>query len=320
MKKFRNFLLDTKIDFMKVHKIALILSIISIIASIILVFVKGLNLGIDFSGGVLMEIRIENVTQAQLRHAFDGKLKDVQIQIIGQNDYLLRVAKNEEKNTQETLDLSQSPEKSAQNLSQNQTILKIQAILSENFKDIEYRKIDYVGPQIGSELIKNGFLALLLSFIFIMIYIWVRFDWQFGVGGIFALVHDAVLTMGFYAISNIEFNLTSIAAILTVIGFSINDSVVIYDRIRENMRRFKKMDLADLINSSANSTLSRTLLTSGTTLLSLLALILFGGEVLKSFSTAAFFGIFIGTYSSIYISAPILLYFDPRNKSKKDRI
>ena len=155
-----------------------------------------------------------------------------------------------------------------------------------------------------------------MSFIFIMVYIWIRFDWQFGFGGIFALLHDAIVTLGFYAITGLEFNLTSIAAILTIIGYSINDSVVIYDRIRENLRRYKKMDLSDLINSSANSTLSRTILTSGVTLISLLALIVYGGEVLFSFSVATFFGILVGTYSSIYISAPILIYLDPRKEEK----
>ncbi len=309
MKILRSFLSHTKIDFMKVHKIALAMSIVCIIASVALVFVKGLNFGIDFSGGILMEIRLEKADQHKIREAFAGKVKDVQVQTTGQNnqenigqDFLIRVAKSE--------DTSGS--------SQSELIQKIKEILNANFEKVEYRKIDYVGPQVGSELIKKGFTALFLSFAFIMIYIWIRFDWQFGLGGIFALLHDAFLTVGFYAVSGIEFNLTSIAAILTVIGYSINDSVVIYDRIRENLRKYKKMDLAELINSSANSTLSRTLLTSGATLLSLLALVLFGGEVLKSFSTAAFFGILVGTYSSIYISAPILLYFDPRKSAKKE--
>ena len=149
-----------------------------------------------------------------------------------------------------------------------------------------------------------------------MIYIWIRFDWQFGLGGIFALLHDAIVTLGFFSITGLEFNLTSIASILTIIGYSINDSVVIYDRIRENLRNYKKMDLIILINSSTNSTLSRTILTASTTLISLLALIFFGGEALFSFSVATFFGIALGTYSSIYISAPILLYFDPRKKDE----
>jgi preprotein translocase subunit SecF len=282
---------------MSIHKIALVLSIIFMIGSLILVFTKGLNYGIDFAGGVLIEARIEsNPDIAKIREALSDKIDDIHIQESGENDVLIRVSK------------------ASQN--QDKLIKKIQDILEENFDKVEYRKIDFVGPQVGSELIFKGFLALFLSFIFIMIYIWVRFDWQYGLGGIFALLHDAIVTLGFFSITGLEFNLTSIASILTIIGYSINDSVVIYDRIRENLRNFKKMDLITLINSSTNSTLSRTILTASTTLISLLALIFFGGEALFSFSVATFFGIALGTYSSIYISAPILLYFDPRKKEE----
>jgi preprotein translocase subunit SecF len=298
LSSFRSGLSHTKIDFMKVHKLALFMSVVCIIGSLALVFTKGLNLGIDFAGGILIEARMqENVDVSMVRELLTSEVKDVQIQNVDQKDLLIRVAKADEE--------------------QSVVVKKIQEILNKNFSNVEYRKIDYVGPQVGSELIWKGFLALFLSFVFLMIYIWVRFDWQFGLGGIFALLHDAVLTLGFYSFSGLEFNLTSIAAVLTIIGYSINDSVVIYDRIRENLRRYKKMDLADLINSSTNSTLSRTVLTSGVTLFSLLALMIYGGEALHSFSTATFFGIVIGTYSSIYISAPILIYLDPRKEEKK---
>jgi preprotein translocase subunit SecF len=283
---------------MSIHKIALVLSIVFMIGSLILVFTKGLNYGIDFAGGVLIEARIEsNPDISKIREVLSNKIDDIHIQESGENDVLIRVSK------------------ASQN--QDKLIKKIQDILEENFNKVEYRKIDFVGPQVGSELIFKGFLALFLSFIFIMIYIWIRFDWQFGLGGIFALLHDAIVTLGFFSITGLEFNLTSIASILTIIGYSINDSVVIYDRIRENLRKFSKMDLITLINSSTNSTLSRTILTASTTLISLLALIFFGGEALFSFSVATFFGIALGTYSSIYISAPILLYFDPRKKEGK---
>ncbi len=292
----RSGLSHTKIDFMKVHKIALVMSVVCMIGSIAVVMVKGLNFGIDFSGGILIEARIsKDFDIAKVRESLK-EIRDVQIQNIDETDLLIRVAKSDEE--------------------QSVMVKRIQEILSKNFSEIEYRKVDYVGPQVGSELIIKGFLALLLSFVFIMIYIWIRFDWQFGFGGIFALIHDAILTLGFYSISGLEFNLTSIAAILTIIGYSINDSVVIYDRIRENMRRYRKMDFSDLINSSANSTLSRTVLTGGVTLASIAALIIFGGEALYSFSVATFFGIVIGTYSSVYISAPILIYMDPRKKEK----
>ncbi len=296
---FRSSLSNANIDFMKMHKIALALSIISILVSLILIAVKGLNFGIDFAGGVLVEVRIDGkeATVSKVRELLGAEIKDVQIQNVDNDGLLIRVSKSEEE--------------------QAKIVEKIQDILANNFANIEYRKIDYVGPQVGSELIWKGCLALLLSFAFIMIYIWIRFDWQFGFGGIFALLHDAVITLGFFAVSGLEFNLTSIAAILTVIGYSINDSVVIYDRIRENLRRYKKMELSTLINSSINSTLSRTVITSGVTLVSILALIIYGGDVLRSFSIATFFGIVVGTYSSIYISAPILLYFDPR-KNKEE--
>ena len=295
--KIRVSLNNRKVDFMSIHKIALMLSIVFMIGSLILVFTKGLNYGIDFAGGVLIEARIEsNPDISKIREALSNKIDDIHIQESGENDVLIRVSK------------------ASQN--QDKLIKKIQDILEENFDKVEYRKIDFVGPQVGSELIFKGFLALFLSFIFIMIYIWIRFDWQFGLGGIFALLHDAIVTLGFFSITGLEFNLTSIASILTIIGYSINDSVVIYDRIRENLRKFSKMDLITLINSSTNSTLSRTILTASTTLISLLALIFFGGEALFSFSVATFFGIALGTYSSIYISAPILLYFDPRKKEE----
>lgn len=283
---------------MKVHKIALLASFFCIILSLLLVVFRGLNVGIDFSGGILIEVRItEKVNISEMRESVGIEAKDVQIQNIDQNDFLIRVAKSDEE--------------------QSVLVNKIQAVLNKNYSNIEYRKIDYVGPQIGAELIKSGVLALFMSLVFIMVYIWIRFDWQFGLGGIFALFHDAIVTLGFFSVTQLEFNLTSIAAILTIIGYSINDSVVIYDRIRENIRRYKKMSLSELINISTNSTLSRTVLTAGTTLVSLLALIFFGGEVLRSFSLATFFGIALGTYSSIYISAPILIYFDPRKKEEK---
>jgi len=300
---FRSFLIDTKVDFMKSHKFAIILSSFLIISSIALVLIRGLNLGIDFSGGILIEARLqENVDLSKIRKSLNVKeIGEVNIQNFDEQDIMIRVAKNKNDDNQNTV------------------IKKIQEILSKEFPNIEYRKIDFVGPQIGKELIQKGFLALTLSFLSIMLYIWIRFDWQFGIGAIAALFHDTILTFGFFAITNLEFNLTSIAAVLTIIGYSINDSVVIYDRIRENLRRYKKLDLNQLLNMSINSTLSRTIITSGVTLLSLLALILFGGEVLKSFSLAVFFGIAIGTYSSIYISAPILLYMDPRKKKETEK-
>lgn len=282
---------------MKVHRVALSVSIFCVLASLALVFTRGLNVGIDFAGGILIESRMsQEVDVAQVRSLLSKEAKDVQIQNIGKKDLLIRIGKTGE--------------------SQSVLVKKIQDSLGKKYPEIEYRKVDYVGPQVGSELIQKGFLALFMSFIFIMLYIWIRFDWQFGLGGILSLMHDAIITVGFFSITQLEFNLTSVAAILTVIGYSINDSVVIYDRIRENIAKYKKSQLNNVINTSTNSTLSRTVLTAGTTLTSLLALIIFGGDALKSFSIATFFGVALGTYSSIYISAPILIYLDPRDKEK----
>jgi len=286
---------DSKINFMKMHKAAFALSFSLILLSFFLLFTRGLNFGIDFSGGILIEARMaEKPNVGKVRKILKNTAKDIQIQNVGTQDLLIRVAKD--------------------NQEQSELVKKIQSALNKNFQDISYRKVDYVGPQIGAELINKGFIALFVSFFFILVYIWIRFDLQFGVGGIIALLHDAIITLGFFSLTQIEFNTTSIAAILTIIGYSINDSVVIYDRIRENMRKFKKMALVNIINNSLNSTLSRTILTSGVTLFSLLALILFGGKVLFSFAMATFFGVAIGTYSSIYIAAPILLYFNIKKK------
>ena len=298
----KSFLANTKLDFMKSHKLVTLISATLIIASIILVLTRGLNLGIDFSGGILIEAKLkEEVSLSKIRSLLDKEnIGEFNIQNFDETGLMIRVSKGKDDN-------------------QNVIVTKIKTILNANISNIDYRKVDFVGPQVGKELIKKGLLALFLSFISIMIYIWVRFDWQFGIGAIAALVHDAVLTFGFFAITGLEFNLTSVAAILTIIGYSINDSVVIYDRIRENLRKYKEMDLTKLLNISINATLSRTILTSGMTLISLLALILFGGEVLRSFSLAVFFGITIGTYSSIYISAPLLIYMDPRNKENEER-
>jgi len=295
---FTKFLRNNNISFLKYHKTTAYLALFLILASFLSLSIRGLNLGIDFSGGILIEARLqEKVNISEVRKVLTiNKIEKANIQNFDQNDIMIRISKGK---------------------NQDQTIKIIQETLSEHFSGIEYRKIDFVGPQIGSELIQKGFFAIILSFLSIMIYIWARFDWQFGVGAITAIIHDIILTFGFFSITQLEFNLTSIAALLTIIGYSINDSVVIYDRIRENLIKFKKMKIENIVNNSLNSTLSRTILTSAMTLISLLALVLFGGEILKSFSLAVFFGIIIGTFSSIFISAPILLYIDPKKSLEK---
>lgn len=285
---------------MGIHKLAFSISFIFSVISIIIVLTRGLNLGIDFAGGILIEVKFQQPTElTQVREILNKpEIGEVSLQNFDAQNFMIKVSRNN-------------------NGDQNETIKNIKNILNANFSNVEYRKVDFVGPQIGSKLIANGIFSLLFSFVFIMIYIWIRFDWQFGVGAILALTHDTIMMLGLFSITGLEFNSTSIAAILTIIGYSINDSVVIYDRIRDNLRKFKHTNLSELLNLSINATLSRTVLTSGTTLVSLLALIIFGGDILKSFSIASFIGILIGTYSSIYISAPVLLYMDPRKESKR---
>lgn len=291
---------NTKIKFVSKSKLCLTLSVLMILGTIALVVFRGINFGIDFTGGALIEIKTEQ--PAKLDSLRKG-LGNVSIQTSGTaNDVTIRIPL-------------------ATNDSEEQA--KIVNAAKENISahagsKVDFRRVDYVGPQVGSELISKAIYALLGAFAAIMLYVWARFEWQYGVGGLLALVHDAILVIGFYSITQIEFNLTSIAAILTVIGYSINDSVVIYDRVRENLRKYKKMPLPEMIDLTVNETLPRTIMTSFTTLFALIALILFGGDVLASFSWGAAFGIVVGTYSSIYVSALLLLVFKPnRNFENK---
>jgi preprotein translocase subunit SecF len=284
------------INFIKYHKIALIFSVILVFISFISFFTKFLNLGIDFTGGILIESRFEKrVEISNLRSILSNSdIEKFNIQSSeSNNDIIIRIPQDK-------------------NIDQAKLIIKIKSILSGNFPNIEYRKIDYVGPAIGEELVKSGIIALLLSCFFVLIYIWYRFDLEFGIWAIIALLHDVIITIGFISLTSLEFNTTSIAALLTVIGYSINDSVVIFDRVRENLQKYKKMAISEVINISLNSTFRRTMITSGTTLLALLALIIFGGDILKTFSVSLFFGILVGTYSSIYISSSLLIFTDPR--------
>lgn len=284
-------------DFMGKRWVGFAVSIALTVLSLGLVFSKGLNLGIDFTGGILMEIHTTHpVDLAPLRDSLNHQeFGEVSLQNMGsENDLLIRVQAGE-------------------NDEQAKTVAKIKELLASKIEGlIDYRKIDYVGPTVGGELIQAGIWAVLLSFLSIMLYVWFRFEWQYGVGAILALIHDSIMIIGFFALTRFEFGLTAIAAILTIVGYSINDSVVIYDRIRENMRRFKKMEIFELLNLSINDTLSRTILTASTTLLASVALALFGGEVIRGFSWAMVFGVVVGTYSSIYISAPTLIYLNLR--------
>jgi len=288
-------------DFMGKRWLGFAFSIVLTLASLGLVFSKGLNLGIDFTGGILMEINTQEAADlAKLREALGHQgYGEISLQNIGDvaagRDVMIRIQVSEK---------------------DDQAVVtgKVKALLAEQIgSNIDYRKIDYVGPTVGQELITSGVLAVLLAFACIMLYVWFRFEWQYGVGAILALAHDSIMILGFFAATRLEFGLTAIAAILTIVGYSINDSVVIYDRIRENMRRFKKMAVFELLNISINETLSRTVLTASTTLLASLALLIWGGEVIRAFSAAMVFGVIIGTYSSIYISAPALIYLNLRD-------
>jgi len=289
---------NTKIDFIGKKSVAFVLSIILIVGSFGLLLTKGLNFGIDFTGGIVIEIRSEQEIQiSTLRPVLaNAGLGEIALQNIGsENDIMIRVQ-------------GDGGDKA-------ETVAKIKTILEKNLSDkLDYRKVDYVGPQIGEELIETGLIALFLAFLAIMIYIWMRFEWQFSISAILALIHDVIVTLGLYSFMGLEFNLTSIAAILIIIGYSINDSVVIFDRIRENLRKFKKTALPEILNNSINDNLTRTILTSGTTIASLIALVTLGGDVIHGFSIAVLFGIVVGTYSSMYIASPLLVYMNLRNE------
>ena len=286
---------NTNINFMRIKKLTLCISSILFFLSLSLILIKGLNLGIDFTGGSLIEVRFkENVDLNNLRIKMNKlNLGEVQLQTIGnENDIVIRVQDNKNK--------------------QAETIQIVKESLSD--QSVEYRRTEYVGPKVGNELVNAGIIAVIFSLIGILIYIWIRFQWNFAFGAIIALVHDVILTLGFFSILKLDFNLATVAAVLTIAGYSINDTVVIYDRIRESMRKYKQITFDEVINLSLNGTLSRTLMTSLTTLLALTALFIFGGIVISSFIIALIWGVFIGTYSSLYVASPILTYLKSDNR------
>ncbi|MBX3495772.1 MAG: protein translocase subunit SecF [Parvibaculum sp.] len=283
---------DTHIPFVKFRHIAVAFSLLVIAASVALFFARGLNFGIDFKGGIMIEIATDGPADlTQLRATMGGLgLGEVQIQEFGQaDDVLIRIP---------------SPAEGGEAASQ-EVVNAVRAALDDVV--VEYRRVEVVGPQVSGELVQSGVIAVVLAMALMLIYIWFRFEWQFSLGAVVSLVHDVFATIGILCILQIEFNLQMIAAILTIVGYSMNDTVIVYDRVRENLRKYKKMDLAELVDLSINQTLSRTVITSGTTLLALLALFVFGGEVLRGFTFAMIFGILVGTYSSIFIAAPVIL-------------
>ncbi len=292
---------DINLNFIGMRFGAYMLSAFIIVASIFMIATKGLNMGIDFTGGTIIEIRtpVEPNLEALRSELNNLNLGAISIQEFGQvDDLLIRLPEQPEP---EDWDKKESPNTIAIEL--------VKESLSESFEgqEIDYRRIEFVGPQVGKELKLKGIYAILFSLMGIMTYIWFRFEWQFGVAAIVALAHDSIATIGLFAMTQMEFNLSTVAAILMIAGYSINDTVVVFDRIRENLRKYKKKPLPDLFNFSVNQTLSRTLMTSVTTLLALIALYVFGGEVIRGFVDALIFGIAIGTYSSVFVAAPVLL-------------
>ena len=289
---------NTQIKFIEKRWFAFVLSAFLLLASGFLLIEKGLNFGIDFVGGIVIDVRSESaVDLAPLREGLaTEEFGEVSLQHFGDDrEVLIRMEVSEESEQGELVKLAR-------------------ARISEIIPDADFRQVDYVGPTVGDEMIESGALSLAFAFIAVLLYVWFRFEWQFGLGAIIALFHDAILILGFYAYTGFDFGLTSIAAILTVIGYSINDSVVIYDRVREMMRKYKKLEVAPLLNRSINSTLSRTVITALTTVLAAAALAFYGGEVLRGFASALLFGVIVGTYSSIYVAAPVLYYLGVRNE------
>ena len=295
---------DTNIDFMKSAKLTYILSSTLMLLSIICIIFKGFNFGIDFSGGILMEIKAPTVINAdEMRKTLSNlDIDDLNLQTIGEDGTEMVIRAQ------------------AKELDEKAQMAVINEIKNTLGSDYEYRRIDLVGPQVGSELKIDGIIASVVAILAITIYIWFRFEWQFALGAIIGLVHDIVITVGMLSLLGMDFSLTTVAAILTLAGYSVNDTVVTYDRIRENLRKFKKMGQRDLLNKSINDILSRTFLTGLTTLFAALALLIWGGDTLASFAFTIFFGVIIGTYSSIYVSTTFLSLFDLRASQEDTNI
>ncbi|MEM7446291.1 MAG: protein translocase subunit SecF [Pseudomonadota bacterium] len=294
---------NTKIDFLSARRIAFVFSAILLAGSIIVTTVMGLNFGIDFRGGILIEIETEEPADiAALRNDLNGLgLGEVSLQEFGApNDVLIRIQRQEGDETE-----------------QMEAIEIVRGVIGEEGEGVEYRRTEFVGPTVGAELIEAGATAVILAMAAILVYIWFRFEWQFGVCAVIALLHDIISTIGLFALIQHEFNLATVAALLTIAGYSINDTVVVFDRVRENLRRYKKATMLEILNRSLNETLSRTIMTSVTTLLALFALYFFGGEIIRDFAFAMIWGIVIGTYSSIFIAVPMLLQVNIRKPDEK---
>ncbi len=290
--------IEPKLDFLGKRLLFMVFSAFLMLASIGAFLTQGLNFGVDFRGGILMEVETEQPADlGQLRAELgDLGLGEITLQEFGAPDVLL-------------LNISRPEGGEA---GQRAAIEQVQQTLGERVA--EYRRIEFVGPKVGAELRQAGILATVLALAAIGLYIWLRFEWQFGLAALIALAHDVIATVGFFAVTQIEFNLATLAAVLTIAGYSINDTVVVFDRVREKLRKYKKMPMPDLLNLAINKTLSRTLLTSVTTLLALISLAVFGGEVIRGFTSGLIWGVLIGTYSSVALAVPLLLYMKLRRE------
>ena len=285
--------MNTKIDFVAKFKLANALSALFFILSIIFILTKGLNYGIDFKGGTLIELRTDaNVKASSIRLTLSKmNLGDINVKKFGkEGDYLIKVEQKDTNN--------------------NDLIPQIKDQLIQGLNsDVNFRRVENVGPKVSAELLESSIIAISLALFAMLFYIWIRFEWQFSVGSIVALFHDVIITLGIFSILSLEINLSIIAAVLTIVGYSMNDTVVIYDRIRENLNKFNKISISEISNLSINETLARTIITSVTTLLALTSIYILGGEILRGFSFAMILGVLIGTYSSIFVASPILKFF-----------
>ena len=277
-----------------------LVSIMFVVVSIIFLFFKGLNFGVDFKGGTLIELRVtdKNISITNIRDSFNNmNLNGIKVKEFGNStDYIVMFQS----------ETSNSPE----------LIKDIKDNINKKYgQSIDFRRVESVGPKVSSELLKSGIIAITLSLIAMLVYIWIRFEWQFSIGAIVALFHDVIITLGVFSIFTLEINLSIVAAVLTIVGYSMNDTVVIYDRVRDNLRKYSDIKIFNLTNISINETLSRTIITSVTTLLALLSIYILGGEILKGFSLAMILGVIFGTYSSIFIACPILVNFRVSQKT-----
>ena len=287
------------INFVSSFKKANIISITVFIISILFILFKGLNYGIDFKGGTLIELRTDTSTKASsIRNSLNSmNLGDINVKKFGKDgDYLIKVEQK--------------------NIKNSDLIPSIKKTLKNNLNsEIDFRRVENVGPKVSAELLESSIIAISLALAAMLFYIWVRFEWQFSVGSIIALLNDVVITLGLFSLLSLEINLSIIAAVLTIVGYSMNDTVVIYDRIRENLLKYSKISISDVSNLSINETLARTIITSVTTLLALLSIYILGGEILRGFSFAMILGVIIGTYSSIFVASPILKFFKVSSKT-----